>query len=86
MTKTKIALVTVLALGAACYCNVSDQTLRRTTEAAGLHDARSTGKAYFGCGEGDEFRTHFEAKNASGTLVRGTVCCGFTKDCTVRYE
>lgn len=68
-------------------CNVSDETLVRVCEANGLHDAKATGFAPYSCSDDDDLATHFEAKNAAGTPVKGTVCCGWWgKDCTVRWE
>ncbi len=66
--------------------NVSDDTLKRVAESAGLHDVKATGLAPMSCSKHDTFRSHFTAKNASGKTVHGSVCCGWLKDCTVRFE
>ena len=71
---------------AGCLCSVSDKTVVRTVEAAGLTDVEPGSWAPLSCSDGDRFRSHFKAKNAAGNAVHGVVCCGFMKACTVRYE
>lgn len=82
MNFKRTSLLLALVLG----CNVSDDTVHRVAESAGLHDVRPTGVAPLSCAKGDTFRTHFEAKNSEGKKVKGTVCCGVFKDCTVRFK
>jgi hypothetical protein len=54
-------------------------------EKAGYSEIQTTGYAAFECGKDDDFHTGFRAKNPAGTLVEGTVCCGFLKGCTIRF-
>lgn len=65
-------------------CEVDGQRARKLLEQEGIEDMRLDGYRYFGCGPGDAYRTGFEGRRR-GTRVKGTVCCGWTKDCTVRY-
>lgn len=74
------------ALLLASCMNVSDSTLIRAAEGAGLHDVKPTGLAPLSCAKGDMFRSHFKAKNVEGKPVEGAVCCGVFKSCTVRFE
>lgn len=79
----RLALISLLLTA----CNVSNATMLRVCEANGLHDVEPAGWAPFSCSKTDDLKTHFTAKNAAGTPVKGTVCCGyFMKDCTVRWE
>lgn len=60
-----------------------------TVENAGLTHARATGYGWFSCGVGehsDFFRTKFKAVNQNGREVTGTVCSGFLKGSTIRYN
>lgn len=42
--------------------------------------------AWFGCGSGDDgYSHHFMARNPLGKPVRGYVCCGWGKGCTLRF-
>lgn len=42
--------------------------------------------APWGCSDDDWYATRFTATTSVGTEVKGTVCCGFFKNCTVRYS
>jgi hypothetical protein len=54
--------------------------------AAGFTDIKLTNEAHlFRCSKGDYTAVSFEATNAVGTRVSGTVCCGWLKSCTVRF-
>ena len=44
-----------------------------------------TGYDAFSCSQDDTFHTGFVAKNPKGDTVKGTVCCGVLKSCTVRF-
>lgn len=62
-----------------------DANTVRTLQAHGFTDIQTTGYA-LGCSDSDTFATGFEATNAQGARVSGTVCCGvFLKGCTVRF-
>ncbi len=45
-----------------------------------------TGGRFFGCGEGDVFRTGFSAKSPNGQSVTGVVCKGIFKGNTIRFD
>jgi len=70
----------------ACMGRVDDATAIRVAEANGLHDVKVGDYAMMSCGRGDDYRSHFTATNAEGRRVAGTICCGWMKDCTVRYS
>ena len=77
----KLALISLLALSC-----TDDAGTVRTLQAAGYTDITTTGYAFFGCGQDDDFSTGFRAKNPRGETVSGTVCCGFIgKGCTIRF-
>ncbi len=77
----KMILLAVLAL-VAC---TDEHASRKALEDQGFEDIHITGYAFFGCGEGDGFRTGFTAKNAKGKQVSGVDCCGVVKNCTIRF-
>lgn len=58
----------------------------RVLEEAGYTDIQITGYAWFGCSDGDDYRTGFSAKGPTGKRTTGAVCCGVVKDCTIRTE
>lgn len=78
-------LITAALLTITGCLNASDSTVIGAAESAGLHDVKPTGLALMSCAKGDTFRSHFTAKTSDGKPVRGTVCCGWLKDCTVRF-
>lgn len=82
----KHIVITAILTLSSCVCSVSTPTVIRVAEAAGLQDVKPDGIALMSCSKGDTFGSHFKAKNASGKPVKGTVCCGVFKDCTVRFE
>lgn len=51
----------------------------------GFTDIQITGYEWLGCGKDDLSSTGFRAKNPAGKPVSGVVCCGVTKNCTVRW-
>ncbi len=62
-----------------------DQARRILTE-EGYTEIEIAIGSVWGCGEGDWKKTTFRAKNQAGNTVRGIVCCGVTKGCTVRRK
>lgn len=54
-----------------------------TLRKAGFTDIQTTGWEPFACD--DQFVTGFRARNPRGEMVSGVVCCGFLKNCTVRW-
>ncbi len=53
---------------------------------AGYTEVITGGYDFLACGEDDLSATKFTALNPAGTRnVKGTVCCGIFKGCTVRH-
>lgn len=74
------ALVTLLV-----GCTDENNT-RSTLRKSGYSDINITGYSWLACGDDDTFHTGFRAKNPSGEIVEGTVCCGLVaKGCTIRF-
>lgn len=65
-------------------CSNSDAS-RRALEQQGFTDIETTGWSPMSCSDDDTFSTGFKATNAQGQRVSGTVCCGWLKNCTVRW-
>lgn len=58
----------------------------RVLEDAGYTDVQLTGYDAWACSDSDNYSTGFTAKGPTGRRVSGAVCCGFTKNCTIRLE
>lgn len=84
-----LIVVCIIGIGGAIVAGscmgVSQEDAERTLKAHGMSNIEITGHAWTGCGKGDNFRSHFTAKNVKGEAVDGTICCGWMKDCTVRF-
>lgn len=81
MQRIKLLLIIPIFLTA---CTNPDKA-RNTLNSAGYTDIHTGGYDMFACGEGDVSATQFTAKNPKGQTVQGTVCCGLTKSCTIRF-
>lgn len=55
----------------------------RALRASGLKDAKPAGYSPFVCAEGDSM---FNSAGFEANGVKGMVCCGILKGCTVRFE
>ena len=80
-TKSKLLTLAVLL----CTACTDEANTERTLKAHGFTQIRTTGYEPFACSEDDTFKTGFSAKNPAGDYVQGTVCCGWMKNCTVRF-
>lgn len=77
----KLMLGLVLSLAS---CANESETIR-TLHAAGFTHVQDMHWDAWQCGKEDIWSTSFQAKNPSGKWVRGVVCCGLFKACTVRF-
>lgn len=64
----------------------SENEARRVLAGQGYTNINTTGYAFFGCDEKDDFHTGFEAISPNGSRVEGVVCSGFLKGATVRFK
>lgn len=78
-------LTLIFAIVALVGCS-SENEARRVLAGQGYTNINTTGYAFFGCDEKDEFHTGFEATSPSGSRVEGVVCSGFLKGATVRFK
>lgn len=78
----KAILCLVLACASAC---TDEAGSAKALFALGINNVTYTGYQLFGCGQDDTFHTGFSGINAQGALVTGVVCCGWLKNCTVRF-
>jgi len=76
----KTILVSLLLLG----CSDAERSTR-ILENDGYADIKTDGYWPLQCSDSDTFSTAFVAKK-NGRLIKGTVCCGFVKNCTIRVE
>ena len=81
-----VALAAVLMglLIAVCGCEDADRA-RQTLEDYGFTDINVGGYDAWSCGDDYTFSNSFEATNANRRRVKGTVCCGYLKGCTVKF-
>jgi hypothetical protein len=84
MKKSLLFCAFIILVFSIVSCTDEGRTVK-TLEKAGYSEIQTTGYAAFECGKDDDFHTGFRAKNPAGTLVEGTVCCGFLKGCTIRF-
>ncbi len=77
----RIALCLVVLISG---CTDEDAS-RRALMSQGFSDIEFTGYEAFACSQDDTFHTGFVAKNPKGDKVKGVVCCGLLKSCTVRF-
>lgn len=80
-----VALLAAFPFVAPVACTSPDSATQ-VLLAQGYSEVRTTGYAYFDCGEGDFFATAFEANSPSGQRVEGAVCSGLLKGNTVRLD
>lgn len=79
-----IIVASILALlGTGCS---NESSTRSTLQNHGFTNIKTTGwGGPFSCSDSDTFNTGFEATNSQGQRVSGVVCCGWLKNCTVRF-
>jgi hypothetical protein len=77
-------LCAMAALVAMAGCTTEGPS-RKALESAGFSKIELKGWSAFACSEDDTFRTKFEATNPAGARVAGVVCCGWWKNCTIRF-
>lgn len=66
-------------------CTAPDRSHRILTE-NGYTDIELTGYSWFACGQDDAFSTGFVATSPAGKRVEGTVCAGWFKGATIRFD
>lgn len=82
--KKILFVLPVVALLSSCGVNVENAT--RVLESQGLTNVQITGFSLMGCGKDDSFASNFTAVGANGKEVNGTVCAGWFKGITVRFD
>lgn len=85
MTKM-IALVAVAATLALAGCTDTSPKNVRLLESMGMTNVELGGYGWFACGENDVSATRFTAVGASGEPISGTLCSGWFKGTTVRFD
>lgn len=81
--KKLLTLFSIILLLSACS---SSSDANKALKANGFTEIKTFGRAFFACSEGDTFATKFQATNAKGERVTGTVCSGWLKGSTIRYD
>ena len=65
-------------------CTAPAAEARRALDSSGFSEIELEGWVPFSCAEHEAVQG-FKAKSPKGTAVRGVVCCGVFKSCTVRF-
>jgi hypothetical protein len=84
--KTYSAFIGTVVLGLHNPLWVDTAGTKHAVEAAGLTPVEVGGYRLLSCDARDRFRTGFTAINAKGQRVTGTVCSGFFKGNTLRFD
>lgn len=80
----KLLLIFLIALTlSAC---TDENGSKRVLESNGYKNVQTTGYNFFACSDSDTFATGFIAESPNGQTVSGTVCKGFLKGSTIRFE
>ncbi|UOK16847.1 hypothetical protein [Vibrio phage phiKT1024] len=79
---TIVASVAVLGLSGCTDVQGATKTLRQN----GYTNVQTHGYGFFECSQNDKFATKFSATSPSGHYVTGTVCSGFFKGSTIRFD
>jgi len=82
LSLSKAGLVCLFLAGCAAP---EDQALR-ALEAVGLRHPKLGLYPFFACSEDDTFNSKFTAYTREGKKITGAVCCGWVKNCTVRFD
>jgi len=64
-------------------CNNMETSIK-ILKAEGYNDIIINGSNILQCGKGDYSSDTFKATTVNGSKVKGVVCCGMLKSCTVR--
>ena len=75
----------------AAFMPPGEETKARATRllmAHGYEDIKLDTVNVFACGKDDVMNrsVHFTALSSGGMRLEGAVCCGWVKDCTIRFE
>jgi hypothetical protein len=65
------------------HANVADST--EALNNAGYQNIEIMGESRFYACETEYYKTAFRARNSNGDVVKGVVCCGLLKSCTIRF-
>lgn len=76
----------ILLLALSGSCSMPSEDAEDLLERQGYTEIEMTGYAPLACGQGDVTSSGFRAKSPNGSKVKGTVCCGALKGCTIRFK
>lgn len=76
----------VMLLAVSGSCSMPAEDAQDLLERQGYTEIEMTGYAPLACGKGDVTSSGFRAKSPNGSNVKGTVCCGALKGCTIRFK
>ena len=81
----RLTIVIVITTGLLSGCT-KPESAREILSSNGYTRIEITGYNYFSCGDSDTFKTGFTAISSNGTRVSGTVCSGWLKGSTIRFD
>lgn len=79
----KIILIVSLLIMIGCS---RPEHATKVLQSAGYTNIVITGFDFFACSDSDKFSTGFTAISPNGVAVKGTVCSGFFKGATIRFD
>lgn len=80
-----LGIVAVLLFYGSGAGTTSAEDAKATLLKSGFTSVQTGGVSYFECSDSDLPGREFVATNPAGQSVRGVVCCGLFKACTVRF-
>jgi len=82
----KAMMAIAMAVAMITACTLSDERAEHVLRAHGFDPVALTGYDMFACADDDWWNQGFVGISPLGTRVRGVVCCGALKSCTVRLN
>ncbi len=65
--------------------SVSTERVQKVFDAYGFTNAKVGDRSWFGCGNDYTYSHEFTAVSPRGVEVSGTICCGISKGCTLKF-
>ena len=82
MTVAMAAIAILISTGGCTRAGLAERVLTEQ----GYTNIEAGGYGWLSCSEDDAFKTNFEAIAPNGKRVTGTVCSGWFKGATIRFD
>ncbi len=64
---------------------ITPERMQKVFDAYGFTNAKVGDHSWFGCGNDYTYSHEFTAVSPRGVEVSGTICCGISKGCTLKF-